>query len=384
VNGAVGRTQATTLRPALRTISLRSPDLDADEQAALAELEVRLGHLHVRQRLGLERDYEAHIFRRGTHFFHLENWYSAHTLIRAGLWVAGLHGRGQRNALAIERRENEVPIPALPEAFDGSTILHLSDLHLDINATFTTALIERVRPLQYDLCVLTGDYRARTFGPFDAALAGLGRLRRHIRGPVYAILGNHDTIRMVPGMEAMGYRLLLNEWARIERGGESIYLAGIDDAHFYRVENFHRAAHDIPQHATSVLLSHTPEVYRHAAHSGFDLMLCGHTHGGQICLPGGIPLLTDADSPRHLARGAWRYHGMAGYTSAGAGSCIVDVRLNCPPEVTLHRLRRVPPQTRSIRPVTDMQAEQQTGQNDFQHDEGGKGHRDVGGGQAEA
>jgi predicted MPP superfamily phosphohydrolase len=106
------------------------------------------------------------------------------------------------------------------------------------------------------------------------------------------------------------------------------------------MENFHRAAHDIPAEAASILLSHTPETYRRAAHAGFDLVLCGHTHGGQICLPGGVPVLTEADSPRRLARGAWRYHDLQGYTSAGAGSCIVDVRLNCPPEVTLHRLRR--------------------------------------------
>lgn len=319
---------------------MRTPDLTADEKAALAELEPRLGHLHVRQRLGLERDYEAHVFRRGTHFFHLENWYSVHSLIRAGLWLVGLHGRGQRNALAIELRENDLPIANLPEPFDGYTILHLSDLHIDINGAFADALVERVRPLRYDLCVLTGDYRARTFGPCDAALAGMQRLRPHIHGPVYAILGNHDSIRMVAGMEAMGYRMLLNEWARIERGGDAIYLAGIEDAHFYRLENFHRAAHDIPQQAVSILLSHTPEAYRHAAHAGFDLMLCGHTHGGQICLPGGVPVLTDSDAPRGLVRGPWRYHDMAGYTSAGAGSCIVDVRLNCPPEVTLHRLRR--------------------------------------------
>ena len=322
---------------------MRSPEPTTDEKAALAVLETRLGHLHVRQRLGLERDYEAHVFRRGTHFFHLENWYSVHGLIRASLKIVGLYGRGQRNALAIELRENEVLIPGLPEAFDGYTILHLSDLHLDIGAAFTATLQRRIQALNYDLCVLTGDYRALTFGSFDPALTELRRLRPHIAGPVYAILGNHDSIRMVPAMEEMGYRMLLNECARIDRAGEAIYLAGIDDAHYYRMENFHRAAYDIPQHATSILLSHTPEVYRHAAHAAFDLMLCGHTHGGQICLPGGVPVLTDSDIPRSLARGRWRYHDMAGYTSAGAGSSIVDVRLNCPPEVTLHRLRRAPP-----------------------------------------
>src|SRR3954471_23621226 len=322
---------------------MRSPELTKREEAALAGLEPRLGPLHVRQRLGLEHDYEAHVFRKGTHLFHIENWYSIHGLIRGSLRLVGLHGRGRRNARAIEVGRNEVLLPHLPAAFDGFTMLQLSDLHIGMNAEFVDALIERVRPLEYDLCVITGDYRARTFGPFEATLAGLERLRLHLKGSVYGVLGNHDTIRRVPRMEAMGYTLLINECAKIERGSEAIYLAGIEDAHFYRLEDFHRAAHSIPSQAVSILLSHTPEAYRLAAHAGFDLMLCGHTHGGQICLPGGVPVLTDADSPRALARGVWRYHDMAGYTSAGTGTCIVDVRLNCPPEVTLHRLRGVAP-----------------------------------------
>ena len=302
-------------------------------------LEQRLGRLHVRQRLGMERDYEAQVFHKGTHFFHLENWYSIHAWIRWSLRLVGLHGRGRRNALDIRLREHEIRIPGLPRAFDGYTLLHLSDLHVDMRPDFVPALIERLRPLQYDLCVLTGDYRARTFGPFAAALDGLAQLRPHLRGEVYAVLGNHDSIRMVPGMEAMGYRLLLNEWVKLTRDGESIFLVGIDDAHYHRMENYHRAAHDVPADAVSILLSHTPEAYRHAAHAGFSLMLCGHTHGGQICLPGGVPVITDADCPRAFARGFWKHHDLIGYTSAGAGSCIVDVRLNCPPEITLHRLR---------------------------------------------
>lgn len=316
-----------------------SPELTATEKVALAALERRLGALHVRQRLGLEHDYETHVFRRGTHFFHIENWYSIHSLIRASLRLVGLHGRGRRNALNIQVRRNDVALSHLPAAFNRFTVLQLSDLHIDINSEFVEALIERVRLLEYDLCVITGDYRARTFGRFEPTLAGLERLRPHLKGDVYCVLGNHDTIRLVPSMEAMGYSLLINECAKIERGGEVIYLAGIDDAHFYRLEDLHRAAHGIPSQAVSILLSHTPEAYRHAAHAGFDLMLCGHTHGGQICLPGGVPIVTEADSPRALARGTWRYHNLIGYTSAGTGTCIVDVRLNCPPEVTLHLLR---------------------------------------------
>jgi predicted MPP superfamily phosphohydrolase len=318
---------------------MRSPELTPEEKTALTELEPRLGRLHVRQRLGLENDYEARVFRKGTHFFHLENWYSVHSLIRNSLRFVGLHGRGRRNALAIQVRENEITLPNLPRAFDGFTLLQLTDLHVDMNREFVQVLIAAVRSLDYDLCVLTGDYRARTFGSFAATLDGLKQLRAHLRDTVYAVLGNHDSIRMVPGMEAMGYRLLLNESVQIVRDGQAIFLAGIDDAHYYRMENFHRAAHDIPAEAVSILLSHTPEAYRHATYAGFNLMLSGHTHGGQICLPGGVPIITDADCPRALARGAWRYQDLIGYTSVGAGSCIVDVRLNCPPEIVLHRLR---------------------------------------------
>ncbi len=311
------------------------------DQTVYDSLVQRLGRVHLRQRLGLEKEYEAQVFRRGTHFFHLENWYLAHAVIRGSLGLVGLHGRGRRNALRIRTVQNDITLAGLPAAFDGYTLLHLSDLHLDMSADFVHALIERVRAVDYDLCVLTGDYRYRTRGPYQPALDGLAQLRPHLKEPVYAVLGNHDTIRMVPGMEDLGIRVLLNESVRIERHGAAIHLAGIDDAHYYRVDNLHKAAHDIPHEDISILLSHTPEPYRNAAHADFRVMLCGHTHGGQICLPGGFPLITDCDCPRAFARGPWRYHELVGYTSVGAGSSIVDVRLNCPPEITLHRLRRV-------------------------------------------
>ena len=310
------------------------------ERARLTELEARIGRVHLGQRLGLEGDHEARVFRRGTHFFHLENWYSAHSLMRLALRAAGVHRRGLRNALSIQLRHNTVALRRLPPAFESYTVLHLSDLHLDMNARLVDALLERIRGLDYDVCVMTGDFRYRTFGPFAPAMAALGRLVPHLRGPAYAVLGNHDSIRMVPHIEDFGVRVLLNESVAVTRGEDTLFLAGIDDAHYFRTHSLHKAAHDIPREACAVLLSHTPEPFRHAAHADFSLMLSGHTHGGQICLPGGIPVLTDCDAPRAFARGAWRYHELVGYTSVGCGSSIVDVRLNCLPEVTLHRLHR--------------------------------------------
>jgi predicted MPP superfamily phosphohydrolase len=306
----------------------------------LRKLEQRLGGLHARQRLGIERDHEAQIFGQGINFFHIENWYSAQSLIRNILKLAGLYGRGRRNATKIRVSHNVVASEKLPSAFDGFTLLQLSDLHVDMNGDAMRRLGDLLPGLAYDVCVLTGDYRGQTFGSFAAALEGLARLRKHLEGPVYGVLGNHDTIRMVPGLEAMGIRMLINECETLVSGDARIYLAGIDDAHFYRVDNIEKAAQPIPHDAFSILLSHTPEVYRQAAHAGFDLLLSGHTHGGQICLPGQVPLTLDSVLPRRMGAGAWQHGTMRGYTSVGAGSSVVAVRYNCPPEITLHNLVR--------------------------------------------
>ena len=75
----------------------------------------------------------------------------------------------------------------------------------------------------------------------------------------------------------------------------------------YRADDIERAASGIPKNAFSILLSHTPEVYEQAAAAEFDLMLSGHTHGGQLCLPGGIPIKLEAVLPRSMGAGLWRH-----------------------------------------------------------------------------
>jgi len=310
------------------------------DEDILRKLEIRLGPLHARQRLGIERDHEAQVFGQGLTFFHLENSSWAEWIIRNVLKATGLYWRARQNAERILVKRNEMRFKTLPPLFEGFTILHVSDLHVDMNEGAMNRLIELVGDMQYDVCVLTGDYRGRTFGPFQPALDGVARLGAHLKQPIYAVLGNHDTIQMVPGLEAIGIRVLLNECETIVRKDQRIFLAGIDDAHFFRVDNIEKAALSIPRGEFSILLSHTPEVYRQAAHANFDVMLSGHTHGGQICLPGSIPIKLEAVLPRRMGAGPWQYGDMTGYTSVGAGSSVVPVRLNCPPEVTLHHLRR--------------------------------------------
>jgi len=311
------------------------------EQDVNARLEQRLGRLHARLRLGLEADHEAQIFGQGINYFHFENLRWSHFAIRACLAITGLYGRGCRNATKIEVRSNHIGSAKIPPCFDGFSILQLSDSHADLSVKAMDRLRAILPSLAYDICVLTGDYRGQSFGPYQAALDGMASICKLVKKPMYAVLGNHDTIRMLPALEEMGIRMLLNECVTISRGSHRIHVAGVDDAHFYRADNLEKVGSDIPAEEFRILLSHTPEIYQQAAHAEFDVLLSGHTHGGQICLPGGIPITLDSVLPRHLGSGPWKHHNMTGYTSVGAGCSIVPARFNCPPEITIHYLKLV-------------------------------------------
>jgi hypothetical protein len=218
--------------------------METDE--IVKNLEDRLGRVYARQRMGIETDHEAQVFGQGLNFFHIENLTSSHFLIEWILKLSGLYWKGRKNAGDVQLRTNVIESPLVPPAFDGFIILQLSDLHADMSETAMTRVRELVQGLHYDICVLTGDYRGKTWGPHEAALQGVARVQASLRSQTYAVLGNHDTIRMVPGLDAMGIRTLLNEHVLIERGGDCIHLAGIDDAHYFRVDNIEKAASSIP------------------------------------------------------------------------------------------------------------------------------------------
>lgn len=305
-------------------------------------LERRIGRAHLTQRLHTEAHYAARVLGPGLTFFHIENLRWFHWLLRLVLKATGLYWRGRRNAFRPVVRRNKLAIAELPAAFEGFTILQLSDLHLDIAPGLTDAVANAVSRLAYDVCVITGDFRSKTYGPTAPAMHEWGRLRPSLRGEVYAVLGNHDFIETVPLLEEQGVRVLLNEAVSVQRGGQMLCLAGIDDAHFYEADNLQKAAVHLDHEVPAILLSHTPDPYKKAAACGFGAMLCGHTHGGQICAPGGIPIVTNMRSSRRFAHGAWQYRNLRGYTSAGTGSSGVDARFWCPPELTLHTLSARP------------------------------------------
>ena len=289
----------------------------------------------------MEREHEAQAFGQGLSFLHIENMPVMQAIIEVALRVTGTLRLGLANAAKVELRRNVVRLARLPAAFDGFTILHLSDLHADLSGPAMRRAAELARDLDYDLCVLTGDFRgARSRRLQTVPRSGRAPARSAARRPLRGARQPRLRSPWFPTSRRSASGFFSTKARCSSAGSASIWLAGVDDAHFFRADNMEKAAADIPQGGVSVLLSHTPEIYRQAAHAGFDLMLSGHTHGGQICLPGGVPILLEANLPRAFAAGAWRHAGMAGYTSVGAGSCVVPVRFNNRPEITLHRLVR--------------------------------------------
>jgi uncharacterized protein len=300
----------------------------------------RLNRAYLKRRIGIEVDNEMLHANRANRSIAAEFLPSQRVLLEWMLKLSGAHWLGAKNANNIKIRTNTIRSSRLPKAFNGFRILHLSDLHADISEPAMKRLSEVVRRELYDICVMTGDYRGKTWGSYSRTLEIMNEINHALNGSVFAVLGNHDSIGMVPDLEEMGIQVLINENRHIERGEAKIHLAGIDDAHYFRLDDVGKVASEIPRDGFSILLSHTPEIYRQAAHAKFDLMLSGHTHGGQICLPGGFPLRLDCVIPRKMGVGAWTYGSMAGYTSAGTGTSIVRARFNCEPEITIHLLER--------------------------------------------
>jgi len=305
------------------------------------ELRERLGEDFVRRRLDLEIYHSSLTFKAGRVWFHPDNLRKLRAFTPYVLRACGLYKRGRRNAVDVQRIEREVFFWNLPEAFDGYRICQLADLHIDSQEDdLLPVLLERLAGIDYDLCALTGDFRLLTHGPYNNAIDAMAKLMPALHQPCYGIYGNHDFIEFTPHLERLGVRMLVNEHVVIERDDARIYLAGVDDPHLYETDELPKALAGVPEDAFKILLSHSASLYAQAQAFNVAFMLSGHTHGGQTCLPGGFAMLNLGDHPRRMIKGPWRYHELQGYTSPGTGASFVPVRYNCPPEITIHTLRR--------------------------------------------
>ena len=263
--------------------------------------------------------------------------------LRLALKLCGVWQRGLANGLDIRYHTVELGLARLPRAFDGYRILQISDPHFDASDRLAEAIVRTVAGREVDLCVLTGDFRNAERGPFTqtAILEPLAAIRQSVRAGdgFLATLGNHDVSDMVAPFRRIGLTVLINRTHHLHRGAQALALTGIDDVHRYYTPaaSASLAAHD--RQAFGIALAHSPEMAGEAAAAGHDLYLCGHCHGGQVCLPGGRPVITHLSRHRDLYAGLWRYGEMWGYTSRGAGLADPPVRFNCQGEVTEFRLR---------------------------------------------
>ena len=158
---------------------------------------------------------------------------------------------------------------------------------------------------------------------------------------ILATLGNHDTYQMAEPFERMGMTVLANESSEIVRGDARICVTGLDDPCYYYTDQAITALEETAGQGFKIALVHAPSMFDEAAHSGYALYLCGHTHGGQICLPGGRPIITHLHHGRKFYRGLWRYGKMTGYTGQGTGTVGIPLRFNTQSEITVLRLNRV-------------------------------------------
>ncbi len=257
------------------------------------------------------------------------------------LKAVNLYKRGYRNAREIVLNRITLDFKKLPDAFHGYRIIHLTDLHLGSEDRIEELLGEKMGAMQCDLCVLTGDYREKTCGDFRKMLAPMEKIVKTIRARdgILAVLGNHDSYLMVDHLEKMGIRVLCNETVTIQKDGEKIAVSGIDDPNYYYTDQA-VAALGAKRDGFKIALVHTPELYDVAADNGYSLYLCGHTHGGQICLPGGIPLITHLYYGREFHRGLWNYADMKGYTSQGCGTVVLPIRFHSQSEIAFFTLMK--------------------------------------------
>ena len=244
--------------------------------------------------------------------------------------------------LAVEHVQ--VPLKNLKPALEGFKIVHMSDLHLHPHTQidFIRKAVAMANDLNPDLVVLTGDYVLRAADSIFELAPALASL--NARHGLFTVLGNHDlwTNRKIinVGFKKAGIPILNNRGISLNVGGELLYLAGLDDI-WSGQPDMQAALDQAPPDAPIILLVHEPDFADTTSLDGrIALQLSGHSHGGQIRLPGiGAPILPSLG--RKYDQGLYKINDMWLYTTRGVGVGRIPIRINCSPEITEITLTRV-------------------------------------------
>jgi hypothetical protein len=254
----------------------------------------------------------------------------------------GFGGYGFANALDLPGvRRLDLELPALPEAWDGLSILQISDVHAGpyMGAERMARIRDLATRLAPDLIVFTGDQMDRRPSDADLFVTGFAGIKAPLG--VWGILGNHDHFidpkRSEWALEATGIQPLINQGVVLDRGGSTLALVGLEDL---QARNGRAADFSILSKypcSFRICLCHQPQGWHRAAAAGAHLTLAGHTHGGQIALTG-RNLNVARFSTRYIA-GPYQREEAFLYVSRGVGVGAVPVRVGAPPEIDLLTLR---------------------------------------------
>jgi predicted MPP superfamily phosphohydrolase len=243
-------------------------------------------------------------------------------------------------------REVDVPIPGLPDDLDGMRVLHLSDIHLSpfLSEAELARVIDAANGLRPHLAAVTGDLISHRGDPIDACIGQLARLKAD--AGVVACMGNHEHYAQIEEYTAaqaarVGIRFLRSESQPLRFGNATLNVAGVDYQPLNHKGGYLRGAGRlVVPGETNVLLSHNPDVFPVAARQGYNLMLSGHTHGGQVS----VEILDQAINPArfftHFVYGLYRQGSAAAYVTRGIGTIGIPARIGAPPEISLLRLRK--------------------------------------------
>lgn len=258
--------------------------------------------------------------------------------LAAGLIQVARTAFAEPLTLKVEHRE--IWLRRLPRALDGFRIVQLTDIHhspLTGRAEIEQA-VEVANRLRPDMIALTGDYVSHEREYAAPAAEMMGRLQAPCG--VFAVLGNHDhwtDAALVTDLFRLeGIRMLVNEGMRFEHRGVSFWLAGVDDT-MVGLEDLPLALAGSTDGEMKLLLAHNPTVLRRAVRHGVDLVLAGHTHGGQVTWRS--ERSASGRPRRRLLRGLARQNDTQIYVSRGLGTVVLPIRYGSPPEVTLLELR---------------------------------------------
>lgn len=233
-------------------------------------------------------------------------------------------------------------LPRLPHSFDGLRVAFLTDLHHGpyTDLPFLTGVVRSVLALQPDLILLGGDYCLRELKYIRPVFEVLRDL--HAPLGVFGVMGNHDYAQGIDQtrreMRRVGVRELTNDGVWLTRGGERVRLAGVDDLWWGTPDAAVALGEATPTDAC-LLVSHNPDFAETLRDPRVGLVLSGHTHGGQVVVPGMVNPFIPSRYADKYAQGVVDAPAVRVYVSRGLGSIGLPVRYNCSPELTLLTLR---------------------------------------------